>query len=91
MKKPICLQLEDAKTELINVIDKYRSEGVPCFLLEPIIKDLYGQVAKVKGDEVRAVKLDYFKRLEEDTRKTEEKESMQDTENESGEASGRGY
>lgn len=90
MKKPICLQLEDAKTELINVIDKYRKEGVPCFLLEPIMKDLYGQVAKVKGDEMKAVKLDYYKKLEEMARAAEEEEITQEKKTDCGEVSERG-
>lgn len=71
MKKPICLTLEDCKTDLIKVINHYRKEGVPAFLLEPIMKDLYTQVATLKTDEIAAVKRDYAAQLEKEAAEAE--------------------
>lgn len=73
MKKPICLTLEECKMELVTVINRYRQAGVPCFLLEPIMKDLYTQVAGLKADEVAAVKRDYAEALEREAAEAAEK------------------
>lgn len=73
MKKPICLTLEECKTELATVINRYRREGVPCFLIEPIMKDLYTQVAGVKADEVAAYKREYAEALEREAAEAAEK------------------
>ena len=80
MKKPICLQIEDFKTELIAVINRYRAEGVPCFLLEPIMKEIYGQVANVKADEIAAVKRDYLNALEREAKEAAEAEETDESE-----------
>lgn len=73
MNKPICLTLEDCKTELITVINRYRKAGLPCFLLEPIMKDLYTQVADLKKDEVAAYKREYAAALEREAKEAAEK------------------
>lgn len=58
--KPLCLRIEDAKSEIAAVINRHRTEGgLPCFILEPILKDFYTQVANGKAAEIEAVKRDY--------------------------------
>ena len=59
-EKPLCLRMEDAKNEIAAVINRHRVEcGLPCFILEPIIKDLYSQIANGKAVELELVKRDY--------------------------------
>ena len=59
-EKPLCLRMEDAKNEIAAVINRHRVEcGLPCFILEPIIKDLYSQIANGKAAELELVRRDY--------------------------------
>ena len=61
-EKPLCLRIEEAKTEIASVINQQRSEkGIPFYLLEPIIKDLYAQVVNGKNAEIEAIRRDYEK------------------------------
>jgi hypothetical protein len=80
MKKPICLLLEDCKAELVSVINRYQKEGVPCYLLEPITKDLHGQVAAVKADEIAAIKRNYLTDLEREAKEAAEAEKNVESE-----------
>lgn len=58
--KPLCLRIEDAKIELAAVVNRLRAEcGLPCFILEPIVKDLYSQILRGKASEIEAVKREY--------------------------------
>lgn len=62
MKKPLCLRLEDAELELAAVINRHKTENeLPCFLLEPILRKLYMQVANGKDAEVEYVRQNYEK------------------------------
>ena len=58
-EKPLCLRIEDAKSEIAAVINRHRAEGLPCFILEPILKDFYTQIASSKAAEIALVKRDY--------------------------------
>lgn len=61
-EKPLCLRIEEAKTEIASVINRQRGEnGIPFYLLEPIVKDLYTQVVNGKNAEIEAVRKDYEK------------------------------
>ena len=77
VKKPICLTMEDCKRELIAVINRYRQAGVPCFLLEPIMKDLYRQVEGLKADEIATVKRDYAAQLEKEAAEAEKNDESE--------------
>lgn len=69
-EKPLCLRIEDAKSEIAAVINRHRTEGgLPCFILEPILKDFYTQIANGKVAEIEAVKREY-----ETTKKKEKKD-----------------
>lgn len=62
MKKPLCLRLEDAEAEIAEVINRHKTENeLPCFLLEPILRKLYLQVANGKDAEVEFVRKTYEK------------------------------
>ena len=68
--KPLCLRIEDAQIELAAVVNRLRAEcGLPYFILEPIVKDLYSQILRGKAAEIEAVKRDY------EAKASEEKEA----------------
>ena len=44
-QKPIILELEEAKQELIQCVnDIMRKHGLNCYLMEPMFADLYAEV-----------------------------------------------
>lgn len=66
MQKPLCLRLEDAKADISAVINRHKTENeLPYYLLEPILKDIYIQVANGKEAEVEFVRSNYEKNKEE--------------------------
>ena len=61
-EKPLCLRMEEAKREISEVVNKQRSEnGIPFYILEPIVKDIYSQVVNGKNTEIAVIKRDYEK------------------------------
>ena len=65
MTKPANLIIEETKENLVKVINE---SGLPPFLLEPILKDLYNQINILKQQELEQSKKQY-----EDSLKREEK------------------
>lgn len=65
MNKPANLIVEETKVNIAKVINE---SGLPPFLLEPILKDLYNQVNILKQQELEQSKKQY-----EDSLKQEEK------------------
>ena len=58
--KPLFLRIEEAKVELASAINRQRNvNGIPFYILEMILKDLYGQVVDGKNAEVDAVRKEY--------------------------------
>lgn len=68
MNKPADLIVEETKEKLAKVINE---SGLPPFLLEPLIKDLYNQISFLKQKELEKSKKDYQESL-----KKEEKEAQ---------------
>lgn len=61
-EKPLCLRMEKAKREISEVINKQRIEnGIPFYILEPIVKDIYSQVVNGKNTEIAVITRDYEK------------------------------
>lgn len=60
MNKPANLLVEDTKEELIKVINE---SGLPPFLVEPILKDIYNQVTVLKQKELEESKKSYEESL----------------------------
>lgn len=56
MEKPISLKIEEVKEQIINQINK---SGLPAFILEPIIKNVYTEVLNVKNKELELSKQEY--------------------------------
>ena len=69
MNKPANILVEDTKEELIKVINE---SGLPPFLVEPIIKDIYNQVVFLKQQEFEKSKKEY----EESSKKSSKKEAQ---------------
>lgn len=65
MNKPANLLVEETKENIVKIINE---SGLPPFLVEPIIKDLYNQVNNLKQQELEQSKKQY-----EDSLKQEEK------------------
>lgn len=61
--KPLFLRMDEAKVELAEAINRQRNEkGIPFYLLEMILKDLYKQVVDGKNNEVNALRIEYEKK-----------------------------
>lgn len=60
MNKPANLLVEDTKEELVKVINE---SGLPPFLVEPILKDIYNQVTVLKQKELEESKKSYEESL----------------------------
>ena len=60
MNKPANILVEDTKEELIKVINE---SGLPPFLVEPILKDIYNQVTVLKQKELEESKKSYEESL----------------------------
>lgn len=60
MNKPANLIIEDTKENLTKIINE---SGLPPFLIEPIVKDIYNQVYILKQEELEKTKVDYEERV----------------------------
>lgn len=60
MDKPADLIVEETKEKLAKVINE---SGLPPFLLEPLIKDLYNQISFLKQKELEKSKNNYEESL----------------------------
>lgn len=71
MNKPLSVLVDETKTELVGAINNALTKSHP-EIVEPILKELYAQVVKLKNDTAKAEKDNYDKSLE-DERAREEK------------------
>jgi hypothetical protein len=42
--KPLIVELEDAKNEFVQFINTLQHRGLPCYLIEMVISDVYAQL-----------------------------------------------
>ena len=63
--RPLCLELDDVKRDIVNVINAATKSGVPFFLLESIVNDCANQVSANARAERESAKAAYNKQLEE--------------------------
>ena len=66
MTKPANLIIEETKENLVKVINE---SGLPPFLLEPILKDLYNQISILKQQELEKSKQEYENSLNQEKEK----------------------
>lgn len=66
MNKPANLIVEETKEGIVKIINE---SGLPPFLLEPILKDLYNQVNILKQQELEQSKKQYKDSLKKENEK----------------------
>lgn len=64
MNKPADLIVEETKEKITKTINE---SGLPPFLIEPILKELYNQVSFLKQKELEKSKKNYEESLREET------------------------
>lgn len=69
INKPVILVAEETKTNLINTINGAIQSGLPCYMLEPIIRELFTDISNVKKQELEAVQKQYEDALAEEKKK----------------------
>lgn len=72
MTKPANLIIEETKENLVKVINE---SGLPPFLLEPVLKDLYNQISILKQQELEKSKQEYENSLNQEKEKKGAKEN----------------
>ena len=72
MNKPANLIIEETKEKIVKVINE---SGLPPFLLEPILKNLYDQISILKQRELEKSKQEYENSLNQEKEKKGAKEN----------------
>ena len=54
--KPLIVELEDAKAEFVQFINTLQHRGLPCYLIEMAISDVYAQLKKGASAELEAAR-----------------------------------
>ena len=47
------LEAEQMKLALVNIVNGAIQKGVPCYVIEPIVKDILSQVSAIKEQEIQ--------------------------------------
>lgn len=63
MEKPISLKLRDFKNDAVNLVN---NSGLPLFIIEPILKDIYNAVQAKVEQEYQQDKVKYEQSLNEE-------------------------
>ena len=71
MNKPANLIVEETKENIVKTINE---SGLPPFLLEPVLKDLYNQVSILKQQELEKSKREWEESLKKEKEKNKDKE-----------------
>lgn len=70
MNKPLSVIVAETKTELVGAINNALTKSHP-EIVEPILKELYAEVVKLKNDTAKAEKDNYDKSVEEERAREE--------------------
>lgn len=76
MNKPANLIVEETKENIVKTINE---SGLPPFLLEPILKDLYNQVSILKQQELEKNRQEYENSLKQEEKKKGAKKNEKNT------------
>lgn len=68
MNKPANLIVEETRENITKVINE---SGLPPFLIEPIVRDIYNQVIFLKQQELEKSKKDYEESLKEEKKEAQ--------------------
>lgn len=77
--RPLCLELDEAKRDIIAAVNQATARGIPCFLLEPILHEIFGQVSAHANNERQTAKELYNKQLAEYQAETEKNTAKEET------------
>ena len=66
MEKPISIMIDETKTNLISTIN---NSGLPFWLLEPIVKNVYQEIKTLSDNQLRADQQAYKEFLIEEEKK----------------------
>ena len=69
MEKPISMKLQETKESTATII---REPGLPMWLLEPAVKDIYNQVNTVAAQEIYNDRKQYVEALQKEKEVSEE-------------------
>ena len=69
INKPAILVAEETKTKLVSTINGAIQNGLPCYMLEPIIRELFTDISNAKRQELEAVQKQYNDALAEEKKK----------------------
>lgn len=70
MNKPLSVLVAETKTELVGAINNALTQSHP-EIVEPILKELYAEVVKLKNDTAKAEKDNYDKSIAEEKEREE--------------------
>lgn len=70
MNKPLSVLVAETKTELVGAINNALTKSHP-EIVEPILKELYAEVVKLKNDTAKAEKDNYDKSVAEEKEREE--------------------
>lgn len=70
MNKPLSVLVAETKTELVGAINNALTQSHP-EIVEPILKELYAEVVKLKNDTAKAEKDNYDKSVAEEKEREE--------------------
>jgi hypothetical protein len=51
-QRPLIVEIDDAKQEIIRVVNKAIQRGLPCYLIDMILSDIYTQVKEGAKNEL---------------------------------------
>lgn len=69
INKPAILVAEETKTKLVDTINAAIQNGLPCYMLEPIIRELFTDISNAKRQELEAVQKQYNDALAKEKKK----------------------
>ena len=69
INKPVILVAEETKTKLVGTINGAIQNGLPCYMLEPIIRELFTDISNAKKQELEMVQKQYNDSLTEEKKK----------------------
>ena len=75
MEKPISMRLQETKESIVTIITE---SGLPMWMLEPAVKDIYNQVNTVAAQEMYNDRKQYVKDLQKEKEISEENTTVCD-------------
>ena len=75
MEKPISMRLQETKESIVTIITE---SGLPMWMLEPAVKDIYNQVNTVAAQEIYNDRKQYVKDLQKEKEISEENTAVCD-------------